>query len=215
MDTAVAIRTLEATYKSSADAAAVETMILRLTEKVWVYTLFWVLAVSTSSLLFTYLSIPRGMGKRSVVFMVTFISFLLVYAIASAGRSTSQEQGKGWQCYTYSCFNLEIVINHVKGMEILLASSHSFYASCTLYWHSVFRLRAFFVFSCGKFFSITCVIFWKPSVLSLCALSASPKFHKSWFTWPVSLYNSVSWIPILNTSYFIFLNNFNMVKMSN
>jgi hypothetical protein len=34
MDTAVAIRTLEATYKSSADAAAVESMILRLTEKV-------------------------------------------------------------------------------------------------------------------------------------------------------------------------------------
>ncbi|KAA8544110.1 hypothetical protein F0562_022122 [Nyssa sinensis] len=33
MDTAVAIRTLEATYKSSADAAAVETMILKLTEK--------------------------------------------------------------------------------------------------------------------------------------------------------------------------------------
>ncbi|KGN64793.1 ABC transporter G family member 3 [Cucumis sativus] len=33
MDTAVAIRTLEATYKSSADAAAVETMILRLTDK--------------------------------------------------------------------------------------------------------------------------------------------------------------------------------------
>ncbi|XP_024031460.1 ABC transporter G family member 3 [Morus notabilis] len=33
MDTAVAIRTLEATYKSSADAATVETMILRLTEK--------------------------------------------------------------------------------------------------------------------------------------------------------------------------------------
>uniref|UniRef100_A0A2N9EYE3 ABC transporter domain-containing protein n=1 Tax=Fagus sylvatica TaxID=28930 RepID=A0A2N9EYE3_FAGSY len=33
MDTAVAIRTLEATYKTSADATAVETMILRLTEK--------------------------------------------------------------------------------------------------------------------------------------------------------------------------------------
>lgn len=33
MDTAVAIRTLEATYQSSADAAAVETMIQRLTEK--------------------------------------------------------------------------------------------------------------------------------------------------------------------------------------
>lgn len=34
MDTAVAIRTLEATYKSSADAAAVETLMLKLTEKV-------------------------------------------------------------------------------------------------------------------------------------------------------------------------------------
>ncbi|XP_044506851.1 ABC transporter G family member 3-like isoform X2 [Mangifera indica] len=33
MDTAVAIRTLEATYKTSADADAVETMILRLTDK--------------------------------------------------------------------------------------------------------------------------------------------------------------------------------------
>ncbi|KAJ8751513.1 hypothetical protein K2173_016743 [Erythroxylum novogranatense] len=33
MDTAVAIRTLEATYKSSTDAAAVETMIMRLIEK--------------------------------------------------------------------------------------------------------------------------------------------------------------------------------------
>ncbi|KAL6967179.1 ATP-binding cassette sub- G member 3, variant 2 [Sarracenia purpurea var. burkii] len=33
MDTAVAIRTLEATFKSSADAAAVEAMILKLTEK--------------------------------------------------------------------------------------------------------------------------------------------------------------------------------------
>ncbi|KAF2321755.1 hypothetical protein GH714_002129 [Hevea brasiliensis] len=33
MDTAVAIRTLEATYKSSADVVAVETMILKLTEK--------------------------------------------------------------------------------------------------------------------------------------------------------------------------------------
>ena len=40
MDTAVAIRTLEATYKSSADAAAVETMILRLTEKVLIYFYF-------------------------------------------------------------------------------------------------------------------------------------------------------------------------------
>ncbi|RID66543.1 hypothetical protein BRARA_D01676 [Brassica rapa] len=33
MDTAVAIRTLEATYKSSADAASVETMIFKLTER--------------------------------------------------------------------------------------------------------------------------------------------------------------------------------------
>lgn len=34
MDTAVAIRTLEATYKTSADAVAVENMIVRLTDKV-------------------------------------------------------------------------------------------------------------------------------------------------------------------------------------
>lgn len=40
MDTAVAIRTLEATYKSSADAAAVETIILRLTEKARYVILF-------------------------------------------------------------------------------------------------------------------------------------------------------------------------------
>lgn len=37
MDTAVAIRTLEATYKTSADATAVETMILKLTEKVHIH----------------------------------------------------------------------------------------------------------------------------------------------------------------------------------
>lgn len=37
MDTAVAIRTLEATYKSSADAVALETMIVKLTEKVCFY----------------------------------------------------------------------------------------------------------------------------------------------------------------------------------
>lgn len=35
MDTAVAIRTLEATYKSSAEAAAAESMIVKLTEKVY------------------------------------------------------------------------------------------------------------------------------------------------------------------------------------
>lgn len=34
MDTAVAIRTLEETYRSSADASAVQTMIHRLTERV-------------------------------------------------------------------------------------------------------------------------------------------------------------------------------------
>lgn len=34
MDTAVAIRTLEATYRSSEDAASVETMIFKLTERV-------------------------------------------------------------------------------------------------------------------------------------------------------------------------------------
>ncbi|KAF2283314.1 hypothetical protein GH714_002188 [Hevea brasiliensis] len=40
MDTAVAIRTLEATYKSSADVVAVETMILKLTEKTRVAAIF-------------------------------------------------------------------------------------------------------------------------------------------------------------------------------
>lgn len=35
MDTAVALRTLEATYKTSTDAVAVENMIVRLTDKVW------------------------------------------------------------------------------------------------------------------------------------------------------------------------------------
>jgi hypothetical protein len=40
MDTAVAIRTLEATYKSSAESASVESMIAKLTEKVLLsYTL--------------------------------------------------------------------------------------------------------------------------------------------------------------------------------
>ena len=34
MDTAVAIRTLETTYKQSADSVAVESMIAKLTEKV-------------------------------------------------------------------------------------------------------------------------------------------------------------------------------------
>ncbi|XP_023519433.1 ABC transporter G family member 3-like isoform X2 [Cucurbita pepo subsp. pepo] len=49
MDTAVAIRTLEATYKSSADAAAVETMISRLTDKTRVAAVF--VFVSFTSLL--------------------------------------------------------------------------------------------------------------------------------------------------------------------
>jgi hypothetical protein len=41
MDTAVAIRTLEATYKSSAESASVELMIAKLTEKVvHPYTIF-------------------------------------------------------------------------------------------------------------------------------------------------------------------------------
>lgn len=43
MDTAVAIRTLEATYKSSADAAAVETMILKLTDKVYLFRIYYFL----------------------------------------------------------------------------------------------------------------------------------------------------------------------------
>lgn len=37
MDTAVAIRTLEATYKSSADADSVEAMIIKLTERVIIF----------------------------------------------------------------------------------------------------------------------------------------------------------------------------------
>ncbi|KAF9594725.1 hypothetical protein IFM89_034708 [Coptis chinensis] len=49
MDTAVAIRTLEATYRSSSDAGAVESMIVRLTEKVRVTAIF--VFVSFSSLL--------------------------------------------------------------------------------------------------------------------------------------------------------------------
>ncbi|XP_022964988.1 ABC transporter G family member 3-like isoform X2 [Cucurbita moschata] len=49
MDTAVAIRTLEATYKSSADAAAVEIMISRLTDKTRVAAVF--VFVSFTSLL--------------------------------------------------------------------------------------------------------------------------------------------------------------------
>lgn len=75
------------------------------------------------------------------------------YVIASTGRSTSQKQGKGKQCYKGSSFDLEILINHVKGLEILLASSHSLYASYALYWYSFFRLRAFFIFCCGEFLS--------------------------------------------------------------
>ncbi|KAL9258265.1 ABC transporter G family member 3-like protein, partial [Drosera capensis] len=49
MDTAVAIRTLEATYKSSPDAASVETTILKLTERTRVAAIF--VFVSFTSLL--------------------------------------------------------------------------------------------------------------------------------------------------------------------
>lgn len=113
---------------------------------------------------FTYPSIHMAMGKRSIMLYVGVYLFLYSREIASVGRSSSQEQGNGRQCYTDSSFNLEIIINHVKGMEILLASSHSFYASCALYWYSFFGLGAFFVFSCGKFLSIACVIFFQLSV---------------------------------------------------
>ena len=57
---------------------------------------------------------------------------------------------KGWQCNTSCSSDLEIIINYVKGMEILLAPSNSLYASCALYWYSIFRLKAFSVFGCGK-----------------------------------------------------------------
>lgn len=68
----------------------------------------------------------------------------------SIGRSSSQKQGKTKQCYADSSVDLEIIVDHVKGMEILLASSHPLYASRALHWHGVLRLRSFFVFGCGK-----------------------------------------------------------------
>lgn len=48
MDTAVAIRTLEATYKSSSDATAVESTIQSLIEKVELLILFVLLITSNS-----------------------------------------------------------------------------------------------------------------------------------------------------------------------
>ena len=144
MDTAVAIRTLEATYKSSADAAAVETMILRLTEKVLIYFFL-------NSCCFDFSSFAaHGYLRGIFCCMLTFLD-----EIASTGRSTSQKQGKGRKCHANSSINLAIIINHVKGMEILLASSRSVYASYALYWYCVFGLGAFFVIGCGKFLSIT------------------------------------------------------------
>jgi hypothetical protein len=46
MDTAVAIRTLEATYKQSADSIAVESMIAKLTEKVALQACIYIIYMS-------------------------------------------------------------------------------------------------------------------------------------------------------------------------
>jgi len=48
MDTAVAIRTLEATYKQSADSIAVESMIAKLTEKVVFSRLYKIYTTTTT-----------------------------------------------------------------------------------------------------------------------------------------------------------------------
>uniref|UniRef100_A0A6N2KQK4 Uncharacterized protein n=1 Tax=Salix viminalis TaxID=40686 RepID=A0A6N2KQK4_SALVM len=42
-------------------------------------------------------------------------------------------------------------------MEILLASPYSLYAPYSLYWHSILRLEAFFVFSCDKGCCYICI----------------------------------------------------------
>lgn len=64
MDTAVAIRTLEATYKSSADAASVEAMIIKLTDKVCCFYL----------LVYLYFSF-------FFPFLVWFLSFKLFFDV--------------------------------------------------------------------------------------------------------------------------------------
>ncbi|CAL5352755.1 unnamed protein product [Camellia sinensis] len=129
MDTAVAIRTLEATYKSSADAAAVETMILKLTEK---------------------------------------------------GRSISQKQGEGKQCYANCSFDLEILIDYVKGVEILLASADSLYASYTKYWYSIFWTRAFLIICCETRVAAIFVFVSFTSLLSIAGLPAQMKEMKTY-----------------------------------
>lgn len=56
MDTAVAIRTLEATYKQSADSVAVESMIAKLTEKVVSlrqYMIYWFHPALSKSILWS------------------------------------------------------------------------------------------------------------------------------------------------------------------
>ncbi|XP_022855418.1 ABC transporter G family member 3-like [Olea europaea var. sylvestris] len=67
MDTAVAIRTLEATYKSSADAAAVETMILKLTEKVWLLVMLKFLICTIHFKLFMPCSLHNLIHKSNQI----------------------------------------------------------------------------------------------------------------------------------------------------
>ncbi|TVU44252.1 hypothetical protein EJB05_03688 [Eragrostis curvula] len=63
MDTAVAIRTLEATYKQSADSVAVESMIAKLTEKVRVSAIF---AFVSSVILLSVSGVPAHIDEIKI-----------------------------------------------------------------------------------------------------------------------------------------------------
>lgn len=87
------------------------------------------------------------------MFVIRFCWLYLIHilhALTSTGRATSQKQGKGQQCYANCSFNMEVIINHVKGVEILLASACFMYAFYALCWYSILRLRAFSVICCGE-----------------------------------------------------------------
>ena len=103
-----------------------------------------------TSLFYPFFSICSSTSK-GVEWLHIVASVNLPDGITFTGRSISQKQRKGWQWYTNCCFDLEIIVNHVKGMEILLASSYSLYASYALCWHSIFWPGAFLIFSCGEF----------------------------------------------------------------
>lgn len=110
------------------------------------------IAYTRLNLLFSTLFFSICSSKSKGVEWLHIVALVnLLDAITSTGRSISQKQRKGWLWYTNCCFDLEIIVNHVKGMEILLASSYSLYASYALCWHSIFWPGAFLIFSCGEF----------------------------------------------------------------